>query len=103
MYSLTSTREEFNHSVNGNNATELGAKEMKEFQEGLLGTFRKPSTTKVVLKTSTKNKRAKRKVDKDEYNPDLLLGPAFLFLGTYQIESNQVLSCELAPVPISLF
>ena len=83
MYSSTSTREESNQSVNGNNATEFGAKEMKKFQEDLLGTFRKPSTNKVVWKTSTKNKRAKRKVDKDEYNPDLLLGPAFLSLGTY--------------------
>ena len=41
---------------------------MEEFQEDLLGPFRKPLTTKVALKTSTKDKGAKKKVDKNEYN-----------------------------------
>ena len=42
-------------------------------------------------------------MNKDEYNTDLLLARALLFLGTNQLELDQVFSYELAPVPTSLF
>ena len=97
------TDEKPDQSVNVNNATKLGAKLMNEFQKDLPGTFRKSLTTKVVLKTSTKDKRGKIKVDKDECNTDLLLAHVLLLLGINQLELNQAFSCELAPVPTSLF
>ena len=53
--------------------------------------------------TSAKNKQAKRKVNKSEHNVDLLLACAFLFLGTNQLNLDQVFSCELALVPTHYF
>ena len=44
---------------------------MIEFHEYLPEAFRKSLTTKELLMTSTKDKLAKRKVDKDEYNTNL--------------------------------
>ena len=51
---------------------------------------------------SVRDKQAKRKVNKDEYNTDPLLAHVFLFLGTNQPELDQVFSCKLAPFPTSL-
>ena len=39
---------------------------------------------------SAKDKQAKRKVKKDGYNADLLLAHSLLFLGTNQLELDEV-------------
>ena len=70
---------------------------MTEFQDDFPGAFKKPLTTKVLLKKSAKDKQAKRKVNKDNNNADLLLARTLLFLGTSQLQLDQVFSCELAP------
>ena len=88
------TEKEFHQSVNVNKAAESGV--MTEFQHDLPGAFKKPLTTKVVLKKSAKDKEAKRKVNKDNNSTDLLLACALLFLGTSQLQLDQVFSCELA-------
>ena len=79
------TGEESDQPVNVNKVVELGAKQTIEFQDDLPGAFGKPLTTKVVLMTSAKDKQAKRKVNRNEYNTDLSLAHTFLFLGTNQL------------------
>lgn len=82
--------EESDQSVNMNKAAELGAKQMIEFQDDLMSAFKKPLTTNVELITSTKDKHTKRKVNKDEYNIDLLLARALLL--RYRTCSNLTIS-----------
>ena len=55
------------------------------------------------MSLGTKKKKKKRKVTKGDQNTDLLLGRALLFLGANQLELDHVFSCNLAPVPTSLF
>lgn len=82
--------EESDQSVNMNKAAELGAKQMIEFQDDLMSAFKKPLTTNVELIISTKDKQTKRKVNKDEYNIDLLLARALLL--RYRTCSNLTIS-----------
>ena len=78
-----------------NKRAEFGV--MTEFQDDFPGAFKKLLTTKVLLKKSAKDKQAKRKVNKDNNSTDLLLSRTLLFLGTSQLQLDQVFSCELAP------
>ena len=89
------TEKELHQSVDVNKRAEFGV--MTEFQDDFPGAFKKPLTTKVLLKKSAKDKQAKRKVNKDNNSTDLLLSRTLLFLGTSQLQLDQVFSCELAP------
>ena len=53
--------------------------------------------------TSSKDKKTKLKIEKAEYNADLILSRVFLLLGTNQLEFSEVFKYELAAVPPSLF
>ena len=53
--------------------------------------------------TSSKDKKTKLKIEKAEYNADLILSRVLLLLGTNQLEFSEVFKYELAAVPPSLF
>ena len=57
----------------------------------------------MVLVTSTKDKKKKRKDKENSYNTDILFSRVLLLLGTNQIEFEDVFDFELAFVPTSLF
>ena len=97
------TGEESNDLVNVDKAVEIGEKQMNTFQDSLPGSFRTPLSNQVVLMTSSKDKKTKLKLQKAEYNADLLLSRVLLLLGTNQIEFSEVFKYELAAVPPSLF
>ena len=98
----TYTEEESNSPTNVNKASQLGSVQMQEFPD-LPDSFRKTLSTKVVLMTSTKDKKKKKRSDVTDYNTDLIFSRVLLLLGTQQIEFNDMFNFELAPVPTSLF
>lgn len=97
------TGEESDKDTNVNKAETIGKTQMKSFENELPESFRKPLTTKVMTMTSSKEKQSKKKVDKEEYNTDLLFLRALLSIGTHQVGLNEMFSYELSQVPLSLF
>ena len=89
--------------MNVDKAAEIGKRQMNDFQNSLPGSFRTPLSNKVVLMTSSKDKKTKLKIEKAEYNADLILSRILLLLGTNQLEFSEVFKYELAAVPPSLF
>ena len=97
------TDEESDGSVNVNKASELGEKQMVEFEKELSDSFRKPLSIKVTLMKSAKDKRSKKKSDKEGYNTGVIFSRVLLILGTNQIDFENIFDFELAAVPSSLF
>ena len=97
------TGEESSEETNVNKAEIIGKAQMETFVNTLPESFRKPLTKKVVTMTSCKDKSSKKKADKKEYNPDLILIRALLALSTHQVSLDDMFSHELSSVPVSLF
>ena len=76
---------------------------MEEFQNDLPDSFRKRLSTKVVLMTSTKDKKKRQRSDVTDYNTDLISPRVLLLHETQQIEFNDMFNFELAQVPTLLF
>ena len=76
-------------STNVNKASEIGESQMQQFKNGLPGSFRENLTSKVVLMSSTREKKKNRKKDASSYNSDLIFSRILLLLGTQQIEFDE--------------
>ena len=97
------TGEESEPSSNVNKASEIGESQMQQFKNDLPGSFREKLTSKVVLMSSTRDKKKNRKNDAPSYNLDLIFSRVLLLLGTQQIQFDDVFKFELASVPTSSF
>ena len=53
--------------------------------------------------TTSKDKKKKIKLDKVDYDADLILSRVLLLLGTHQIDLKDIFKFELASFPASLF
>ena len=69
---------------------------MQQFKNDLPGSFREKLTSKVVLMSSTRDKKKNRKNDAPSYNLDLIFSRVLLLLGTQQIQFDDVFKFELA-------
>ena len=76
---------------------------MQEFQKELSDGFRNTLATKVVLMTSTKDQKKKKKDKENSYSTGLIFSSVLLLLGTSQIDFEDLFDFELAAVPKSLF
>ena len=90
------TGEESESSSNVNKASEIGESQMQQFKNDLPGSFREKLTSKVVLMSSTRDKKKNRKNDAPSYNLDLIFSRVLLLLGTQQIQLDDVFKFELA-------
>ena len=90
------TGEESEPSSNVNKASEIGESQMQQFKNDLPGSFREKLTSKVVLMSSTRDKKKNRKNDAPSYNLDLIFSRVLLLLGTQQIQLDDVFKFELA-------
>ena len=89
-------------SVNVDKAVDIGTKQLKEFESNLPGGFHDTISMRVV--TMLLMKKSIDVGDKKVYDTNLIYSRVIgLQASSRDVNFNDVLSCELSPVPTSLF